>query len=401
MENLLHSFFTGAFGAGVQGQGAQGGPPQQAAPPPNIMQQPPPASKKFVESLVPKAVTEDDIQEINNKECLICLDDHEIGALAVKLPCGHLFHKACVSAWLVKHCTCPACRYEVECGDPRYEIERRRRMQKTRKIRVRLDEFKAMKISEIRKIATQIGIDISDCIDKNDIIDKLVASESVDLIEGVPMLDIPEEEWEAIGVKGLKQLLKGYGISDKDALMKSELRNLLLNSGRIRIMPSEVAATPAASAATVSVPAPALAEAQATASLSPEEEEELSWVYVSTTDSDAHADDSASTSTTRPTTTSDSNGMDIQSPRESAQAAPAAVEVSSSSVAAVPAAVPASSSTGNSAQFQLGRDLLNSLSIRELKSIMEAYGISSNNCLERQDLIDRMSQGSRISITED
>jgi len=197
-------------------------------------------------------------------------------------------------------------------------------MQTTRKIRVRMDELKAMKISEIRKMATQVGICISDFIDKKEIIDKLAASDSVDLIEGVPILDIPEEEWEAIGVKGLRQLLKGYGISDKDALMKSELRNLLLTSGRIRVMPGEVEATPAGAA-----------------------------------------------------------------------------EASQPPVAVAPTAVPASSSTESSAQFQLGRDLLMNLSIRELKSIMEAYGISSNNCLERQDLIDRMSQDSRISITED
>ena len=273
-------------------------------------------------------------------------------------------------------------------------------MQKTRKIRVRMDELKAMKISEIRKMATQIGINISDCIDKKEIIDKLAASDSVDLIEGVPLLDIPEEEWEAIGVKGLRQLLKGYGISDKDALMKSELRNLLLTSGRIRVMPREVEATPAG-AAEVSAPAPIIAEAQPTVPLSPEEKEELSWVYVSTTDSDAHADGSAGTSTARPTTSDSDSMMDVQSPRESVQSAPAAAEASQPPVAVAPTAAPASNSTESSAQFQLGRDLLMNLSIRELKSIMEAYGISSNNCLERQDLIDRMSQDSRISITED
>lgn len=365
---MAENFIASLFGS----RGIPGFLPQQAVPPPGVTQQPPPASKKYIESLVPKAVTEDDVQESNNKECSICLDDHEIGALAVKLPCGHLFHKACISEWLVKHCTCPACRYEVECSDPRYEVDRRRRMQKTRKIRVRKDELKAMKISEIRKVASEIGIDMSDCIDKNEIIDKLAASDSVDLIEGVPVLDIPEIEWDAIGVKGLRNLLKGYGISDKDVLMKSELRSLLLNSGRIRVTPTEVEVTPAG-APNESVPSPT----QATAPLLAEEKEELSWVYVPAPDSDAHTGGSADTSTTRPITTSDSDDMDVQSPRESAQ------------------------SSASEAQFQLSRDLLMNLSIRELKSIMEAYGISTDNCLERQDLIDKMSQNSRITIMED
>jgi len=387
------------FGHGLGSFGLHPSQQQHGAHPHHTpeTQQPPPASAKFIESLVPKPVTEDDIQEVNNKECLICLDDHVIGSLAVKLPCGHLFHKTCVSEWLVKHCTCPACRYEVECSDPRYEIERRRRMQKTRKIRIRLDEFKAMKISEIRKMATQVGIDISDCIDKKEIIDKLVASDSVDLIEGVPMLEIPEEEWEACGVKSLKQLLKGYGISDKDALMKSELRNLLLNSGRIRIIPSKASPAPASSAhiappaIIAPVPLPASTDADSTVMepLSPEDKEELSWVYVSTTDSDERADGTAGTST------SHSRSMDVQSPRESAPVLP---PMQAPEVDMVPATT---SSTGISAQFQLGRGLLMSFSIRELKSIMEAYGISPSHCLERQDLIDRMSQDGRISIIDD
>jgi hypothetical protein len=59
-----------------------------------------------------------------------------LGSKVLKLPCGHIFHRACVSSWLERHCTCPTCRFEVETEDVRYEADRRKRM-KTRRLRFR------------------------------------------------------------------------------------------------------------------------------------------------------------------------------------------------------------------------------------------------------------------------
>ena len=33
--------------------------------------------------------------------------------LAVKLPCSHLFHEACIQSWLEKQHTCPTCRKQL------------------------------------------------------------------------------------------------------------------------------------------------------------------------------------------------------------------------------------------------------------------------------------------------
>ena len=106
-------FFAALFGSG-------GGMPFQQPPPPT---QPtiPPASRNFLAALKDIPVTADDILEVNNRECLVCLEDHAVGGLAVKLPCGHLFHRACVCDWLKRHCTCPCCRFEVESDDAEYE----------------------------------------------------------------------------------------------------------------------------------------------------------------------------------------------------------------------------------------------------------------------------------------
>ena len=94
-------FGQGAFGtAGVQG--GLGGQPQQAA---ETTQQPPPASKKFIESLAPKAVTEDDIQESNNKECRYVVCMYSMSCVLHVLLCTyHLFVSICLRMCM---CLCP------------------------------------------------------------------------------------------------------------------------------------------------------------------------------------------------------------------------------------------------------------------------------------------------------
>ena len=48
------------------------------------------------------------INNNQNEECCICLDISAIDWSI--LPCGHKFHKECISIWLRKNRTCPICR---------------------------------------------------------------------------------------------------------------------------------------------------------------------------------------------------------------------------------------------------------------------------------------------------
>ena len=76
---------------------------------------PPPTKKSVLNSLEESCLDLEDVQN-GNDSCTICLEAQHVGDLAVKLPCGHCFHKACVWPWLVQHCTCPVCRLELNDG---------------------------------------------------------------------------------------------------------------------------------------------------------------------------------------------------------------------------------------------------------------------------------------------
>ena len=46
-------------------------------------------------------------------ECSICMNDYVEGEVLSELPCGHLFHQACVNRWLPIKETCPLCRHDI------------------------------------------------------------------------------------------------------------------------------------------------------------------------------------------------------------------------------------------------------------------------------------------------
>ncbi|KDP34252.1 hypothetical protein JCGZ_07823 [Jatropha curcas] len=50
-------------------------------------------------------------------DCVVCLDGIKQGQWCRKLiGCGHVFHRKCVDAWLVKVSACPICRTRVHLG---------------------------------------------------------------------------------------------------------------------------------------------------------------------------------------------------------------------------------------------------------------------------------------------
>ncbi|KAJ7974399.1 RING/U-box superfamily protein [Quillaja saponaria] len=73
-----------------------------------------PASKESIEALSRVKVTEEDA------DCVICLEEFEVGGEATEMPCKHRFHSACIEKWLGIHGSCPICRFVMpveEVGD--------------------------------------------------------------------------------------------------------------------------------------------------------------------------------------------------------------------------------------------------------------------------------------------
>ena len=71
-----------------------------------------------------------DPNKLEYPECSICLTEVNEGEDTILLPCGHMFHDACVTKWLKIHNTCPLCRFELPTDDANYERERNIRNQR-------------------------------------------------------------------------------------------------------------------------------------------------------------------------------------------------------------------------------------------------------------------------------
>ena len=55
------------------------------------------------------------------EQCAICLENMKEGSGSIlRVPCGHCFHRKCLSTWFFKkgeRCTCPLCNFQPRPGD--------------------------------------------------------------------------------------------------------------------------------------------------------------------------------------------------------------------------------------------------------------------------------------------
>ncbi|CAK8536728.1 unnamed protein product [Lathyrus sativus] len=72
----------------------------------------PPASKESIEAM--KRV---EIEESDHGECVVCLEEFEVGGVVREMPCEHRFHGDCIEKWLGIHGSCPVCRYQMPGGE--------------------------------------------------------------------------------------------------------------------------------------------------------------------------------------------------------------------------------------------------------------------------------------------
>jgi len=282
------------------------------------------------------------------------------------LSCGHIFHVPCIEEWLNKKCTCPICNFELETDDSEYERDRVRRMRE-RKPRYRRDELDKKSVLQLRDIAKGLAVDTTGCIDKCEVVERIIASDKVHIVESVPPLEITTARLQATSVQELRHLLLSYGLSTTGAIEKSELVQRLLESGRVIIVdkPDSNLST---SATTSASPSCCKASAQS------------------------------------PSKSRYDSGSNLNSNRcsPSLPAKPSAYSPSSKPSPSHNSPPPPSSSSSSSGRhsFEIHENSLKQMSIRELKSIMTSFGISYVGCVEREDLIGRFEASPDVKIVK-
>lgn len=74
-------------------------------------------------AILPAEESKGDEPSDDSLECLICQQQMETSTSLVQIPrCSHIFHRSCISTWLLRQNGCPTCRGEVLDGWARTPI---------------------------------------------------------------------------------------------------------------------------------------------------------------------------------------------------------------------------------------------------------------------------------------
>mmetsp|Transcript_49485 Transcript_49485/g.115741 ORF Transcript_49485/g.115741 Transcript_49485/m.115741 type:complete len:342 (-) Transcript_49485:44-1069(-) len=230
---------------------------QQAAP---QQKGPPGTSRATLANLARISVKKDDIDANESNECSMCLEELVIGQQAIRLPCDHLFHHDCgIVDWLKKSNECPVCRFELPTDDAEYERERKKRCS-GRKLRMRHSDLTRRSAQELRRRAAFLGVDVTGCLEKSELVDRIVQSAQVEIIpddaEGPtsPLsrtpasastsaprpLPITRAGIEAMKMPEVRDLMKQLGMHCPEELTsKAEMVDSLTQSGKLLILSDE------------------------------------------------------------------------------------------------------------------------------------------------------------------
>merc|ERR1712157_469026 len=149
--------------------------------------------------------------------------------------------RPCIEGWLVKHCTCPVCRFELETDDPSYERGRVERM-RTRKPRFRQHELERLTVRQLRDLISFLKIDsVSNFLEKRELVDKVLKSGKIELIASPPPLEYKQSDLRALSVGKLKKTMNEAGVffDPIDVVEKEDMVKLFINSGRVMLMPED------------------------------------------------------------------------------------------------------------------------------------------------------------------
>jgi len=239
MENVARNFlaaFSDGFGGAFDFQ-TRGVPPGGRE-----AKAPPPTSMSVLAALPDVTITGDDLQEENNRCCCVCLEDQEMGGIATKLPCGHIFHRECLEDWLKRTCTCPICRFELKTDNEAYERSRRERVKEGgARMRFRHDELMSFKVSRLKEIIRELDITPPRyCVDKTDLVQAMIDSGKIRVVERMPPKVISSRDLEVSSATTLKALLVEMGVETSDFLEKRDFQRAIRESDRFIVTDADV-----------------------------------------------------------------------------------------------------------------------------------------------------------------
>ena len=228
---------------------------------------------------------------------------------------------------------------------------------KKRKLRLRKDELDRKTIAKLKELMSDLGLSFAGCIDKRELVDKLVQSGKIDIVDGVAQIEILKSDMLQKSVGDLKKMLLSFGISAEGALYKSELVDRLVESQRIIIIDDD--------------------ENDVS-----EKEEKMSCddVHSESKDYDNHFKESCSEYAEMKSTSGTYSTPD---------------EPYSSGSSSM------STEENLDDRIRLSRSFLSTLSISEIKVMMRDANVCSLNCLERSDLIDRLASHKKFFVSDD
>jgi hypothetical protein len=230
---------------------------------------PPPTEKSVLAQLHETCLDMDDLAN-GNENCTVCFERQHVGDLAIKLKCGHCFHKGCVWPWLEKHSTCPVCRLELNTSSTnsmgrREEImrkahlknieqrrkqhtqtvaESRQRMQKMAREEAEAQQFAAksdsnsnnnnhhhhnnnMMAAAIKSLLTQLGLDMPR------------ANNDMNILMATIHNACDEEKLRQLKVRELKRRLEHLSIDTSMFLEKSTMISTLAKKSRQLVISSK------------------------------------------------------------------------------------------------------------------------------------------------------------------